>query len=399
MVEFADASDRRDAMKSFMNEAPAEAVAEQTPTEGEEVETLEDAIDDLSDIPVKKDKPSVEDGLPDDAEEVEDVADLDEEGEEDEEEEAEDDEHAGETDEEREAREAEEAAAAEAEELGVEPEELSTLRDRNEAFEGLVEALDATDYAIDFGETPEQLAAGMQEVGLRLGDAHALYAIMGGQGANVIFERLKKFQGQEAHDFALNEVLRYAAEVGLIESADGTAVAAKPGEKAAAAPADETPREKALRLDNERLKKEAKTRETTAQATQGAERQKKIFDSAMTEVKRIADDVKLDDVTLMEFVVPYVIRKVGGQKPIINRIARGNFVDLQKFVDEAMNTISGKRVTAQNNKVQQRKIRDKKAPKRVAGEDKTTRTPAARQAADLSTSDGRRAAAKASLRG
>jgi hypothetical protein len=241
----------------------------------------------------------------------------------------------------------------------------------------------------------------MQEVGLRLGDAHALYSIMDGKGADVIFERLKKFQGQEAHDFALYEVLKYAAKVGLIESADGTAAAAKDGgagAAAAAANANETPREKALRLENEKLKKDAAKTTQTTQATAAAERQKKIFDSAMNELKRVADESKLDEGTLMDFVVPYVIRKVGGQKPIINRIARGNFVDLQKFFDEAMNGISGKRVAAQNIKVQNRKIRDQKVPKKVAGEDRT-RTAAVKPTFDLKTSDGRRAAAKAGLRG
>jgi hypothetical protein len=392
-IEFADASDRRDAMKTFMNEAPAEAVAEQTPTEADEVENVEDLLE----TPEPKRTPVEEAVGEGDEEEVIEPVEADED-------EAEEEEAAepGEGDEEEEA---EEAEAEEERDWRtpldeVEPEQLAVLQDRNEAFEGLVEALDNTDYAIDFGKTPEQLAAGMQEVGLRLGDAHALYSIMEGKGADGIFERLKKFQGQEAHDFALNEVLKYAAKVGLIESADGAAAAAKDGGTgAAAASATETPNEKRLRLENERLKKDAKTKEVSTQATAAAQRQKAIFDSAMNHVKEIADAAKLDEGTLMDFVVPYIIRKVGGQKPIINRIARGNFVDIQQFYDEAMNTINGRRVAAGNKKVQQRQIRDRKVPKRVAGEDKTTRTPAARQAADLSTSDGRRAAAKASLRG
>lgn len=385
-MEFADASDRRDAMKTFMKEAPAEAVAEQTPTESEAAETLEEAINDLSDRPgVKKEEPLVDPAQGDEPE-------IEEEAEEEEVEE----EEVGETDEEREAREAAEAEAGESE--VVEPEQLAVLQDRNEAFEGLVEALDSTDYPIDFGETPEQLAAGMHEVGLRLGDAHALYAIMDGKGADVIFERLKKLQGQDAHDFALNAVLAYAAKVGLIESAEGAAAAGDKG-KGAAAATDETPREKALRLENEQLRKNAAKTTQTTQATAAADRQTKIFTSTMAEVERLGTEGKLDSETLMDFVVPYIIRQVGGKKDIINRCARGNFVDIQKFFDEAVNKISGKRVSTQNAKVQQRKIRDQVVPKRVAGEDKTARTPAARPAADLSTSEGRRAAAKASLRG
>jgi hypothetical protein len=384
MADFADASDRRDAMKTFLNETPAAEVAEQTPVD-EGVETVEELLE----TPAPKKESTVVEELTE--EELDELAEDHELPEDQEEVEV----PADETDEEREARETAEAEELEAGE--VTPEQ-QVLLDHHEAFEGLVEALDGTDYAIDFGETPEQLAAGMQEVGLRLGDAHALYSVMDGKGADVIFERIKKFQGQEAHDFALNAVLAYAQKVGLIESADGAAAAAKPGEAAAAAAATETPREKALRLENERLKKESKTRETTTQATAAADRQKKIFDSAMNEVKRLGDDSKLDDGTLMDFVVPYIIRKVGGQKQIINRVARGNFVDLQRFFDEAMNTISGKRVAAGNTKVQNRKIRDQKAPKRVAGEDKT-RTAAVKPTFDLKTSDGRRAAAKAGLRG
>ena len=278
--------------------------------------------------------------------------------------------------------------------------EQQVLLDHNEAFEGLVEALDTTDYPIDFGETPEQLAAGMQEVGLRLADAHAMYSIMDGKGADGIFDRIKKFQGQEAHDFALNEVLKYAQKVGLIESADGApAAAAKPGEASAAAAATETPREKALRLENEKLKKDHTKNTETAQATAAADRQKTIFDSSMAEVKRLGTEAKLDSETLMDFVVPYIIRQVGGKKDIINRVARGNFVDLQRFFDEAMNTISGKRVAAaKHQSSEQRRVRDQKVPKRVAGEDKT-RTAAVKPTFDLKTSDGRRAAAKAGLRG
>lgn len=242
----------------------------------------------------------------------------------------------------------------------------------------------------------------MQEVGLRLADAHAMYAIMDGKGADGVFERIKKFQGQEAHDFALNEVLKYAAKVGLIESADGAAAAAvKPGEgaaAAAAAAATETPREKALRLENEKLKKDQAKDNQTKQTAAAADRQKKIFDSSMAEVERLGTDAKLDSETLMNFVVPYIIRQVGGKKDIINRCARGNYVDIQKFFDEAVNKISGKRVQTQNAKVQQRKVRDKVVPKRVAGEDKT-RTAAVKPTFDLKTSDGRRAAAKAGLRG
>jgi hypothetical protein len=383
MAEFADASDRREAMKTFLNEAPAAEVAEQTPVD-EGVETVEELLE--TPAPRKEGTPA-EEALPVGEEEVEEPEAAEEEVEADEE-------PGEETDEEREAREAAEAEELEADE--VTPEQ-QVLLDHNEAFEGLVEALDTTDYPIDFGETPEQLAAGMQEVGLRLADAHAMYSIMDGKGADGVFERIKKFQGQEAHDFALNEVLKYAAKVGLIESADGTpAAAAKPGEASAAAPA-ETPREKALRLENEKLKKDAKTRDTTTQATAAADRQKKIFTSSMAEVERLGTEAKLDSETLMDFVVPYIIRQVGGKKDIINRCARGNFVDIQKFFDEAVNKISGKRVAMQNAKVQQRKVRDKVVPKRVAGEDKT-RTAAVKPTFDLKTSDGRRAAAKAGLR-
>jgi hypothetical protein len=385
MAEFADASDRREAMKTFLNEAPAAEVAEQTPAD-EGVETVEELLE--TPAPRKEGTPADE-ALPVGDEEVEEV----EEAEEVEAaEEAEEDEHPGETDEEREAAEVDEDAI-------FDDVERQRLQDHNEAFEGLVEALDTTDYPIDFGETPEQLAAGMQEVGLRLADAHAMYAIMDGKGADGVFERIKKFQGQEAHDFALNEVLKYAAKVGLIESADGTpAAAAKPGDAAAAASATETPREKALRLENEKLKKDQAKNTQTAQATAAADRQKKIFTSSMAEVERLGTEAKLDSETLMDFVVPYIIRQVGGKKDIINRCARGNFVDIQKFFDEAVNKISGKRVATQNAKVQQRKVRDQKVPKRVAGEDKT-RTAAVKPTFDLKTSDGRRAAAKAGLRG
>jgi len=385
MAEFADASDRREAMKTFLNEAPAAEVAEQTPAD-EGVESVEELLETSS---TRKEGTPAEEALPAGEEEAEEVEEAEEEPEAAEEEEA-----GEESDEEREAAEAEEL---EADEVTA---EQQVLLDHNEAFEGLVEALDTTDYPIDFGETPEQLAAGMQEVGLRLADAHAMYAIMDGKGADGVFERIKKFQGQEAHDFALNEVLKYAQKVGLIESADGTpAAAAKPGEaSAAAATATETPREKALRLENEKLKKDAKTRETTTQATAAADRQKKIFTSSMAEVERLGTEAKLDSETLMDFVVPYIIRQVGGKKDIINRCARGNFVDIQKFFDEAVNKISGKRVATQNAKVQQRRVRDQKVPKRVAGEDKT-RTAAVKPTFDLKTSDGRRAAAKAGLRG
>jgi hypothetical protein len=380
MAEFADASERREAMKSALHEAPAAEVAEQTPAVEEGVET----VDELLETPARKESTAAEDaGASGEEEEVAELGD---------EEEVVDDEHADETDEERETREAAEAEAGE-----VAPEQ-QVLLDHNEAFEGLVEALDTTDYPINFGETPEELAAGMQEVGLRLVDAHALYSIMDGKGADGIFERLKKFQGQEAHDFALNEVLKYAAKVGLIESADGTAAAVKPGEKAAAAAA-ETPNEKRLRLENERLRKEQTTNTQTAQAKAAEERRNKVGMSAIGEVERLIKEDQLDSSPrVADMLLQHVMRSVAGNKTIINRVARGNFVDLQKFYDEAVSEINGKRVATQNAKVQNRKIRDQKVPKRVAGEDRT-RTAAVKPTFDLKTSDGRRAAAKAGLRG
>jgi hypothetical protein len=392
MAEFADASDRREAMKSFLNEAPAAEVAEQTPVETEAVETVEDLLETPA---PKKGEPA--------AETVESEEEVAEEVEEEEVEEVEEEEEA-ETDEEREAREAEEAEASEYDWRKpidqVEPEELVVLQDQHEAFEGLVEALDTTDYPINFGETPEELAAGMQEVGLRLADAHAMYQIMDGKGADGVFDRIKKFQGQEAHDFALNAVLQYAAKVGLIESADGAAAAAaKPGDKAAAASATETPREKELRLENERLKKEKATSTQTSQAQAAQEHRTKIGLSAIGEVERLLTEGEFDPKSKVgDMVLQHVMRSVGGNKAIINRVARGNFVDLQKFYDEAVNEIRGKRVATQNQKVQKRKLRDAIVPKRVAGEDRT-RTAAVKPNFDLKTSEGRRAAAKAGLRG
>jgi hypothetical protein len=389
MAEFADASDRREAMKSFLNEAPAAEVAEQVPAETDAVET----VDELLETPApKKDEPAAEA-----VESEEEVAEEVEEEEAAEEEEVEEEEP-GEVDEEEEAETSEYDWRKPIDQ--VEPEELVVLQDQHEAFEGLVEALDTTDYPINFGETPEELAAGMQEVGLRLADAHAMYAIMDGKGADGVFERIKKFQGQEAHDFALNAVLQYAAKVGLVESADGAAAAAaKPGDKAAAASATETPREKELRLENERLKKEKTTSTQTAAAKAAQEHRTKIGMAAIGEVERLLTEGEFDPKSKVgDMVLQHVMRSVGGNKAIINRVARGNFVDLQKFYDEAVNEIRGKRVAAQNDKVQKRKLRDATVPKRVAGEDRT-RTAAVKPNFDLKTSEGRRAAAKAGLRG
>jgi hypothetical protein len=388
MAEFADASDRREAMKSFLNDAPAAEVAEQVPSESEAVENL----DELLEKPApKKGEPAAEE-----VETEEEVAEEVEEDEVEEEEEEAEDEDPDAVEEEEEDEPGEERDWRKPIDQ-VEPEELIVLQDQHEAFEGLVEALDTTDYPINFGETPEELAAGMQEVGLRLADAHAIYQIMDGKGADGVFERIKKFQGQEAHDFALNAVLQYAAKVGLIESADGAAAAAaKPGDKAAAASAAETPREKELRLENEKLKKE-KTTSTQAKAAQ--EHRTKIGMAAIGEVERLLTEGEFDPKSKVgDMVLQHVMRSVGGNKAIINRVARGNFVDLQKFYDEAVNEIRGKRVTTQNQKVQKRKLRDATVPKRVAGEDRT-RTAAVKPNFDLKTSEGRRAAAKAGLRG
>jgi hypothetical protein len=272
----------------------------------------------------------------------------------------------------------------------IEESELSALQDHSEAFQGLVEALDETDYPVDFTDTSK----GMEEVGLRLSDAHHLYDILNGkeQATDKFFDRVLKFQGQQAHDFVLTEVLEYAKRKGLIESTD-TDDSVKDGDI-------NDPVAKENKQLKERLKalEGNRAQEGQRQATEvAATRQRKIFNSAVTELKRIASERNgIDEDDINDFLVPAMAKGVGGNKAVLNRIARGNFVDIQRIADGVINRLIAKRVERNKSKVESRKVRDQKVPKRVAG---GNAPGAASGNFDLGTSEGRRAAAKASLRG
>lgn len=256
--------------------------------------------------------------------------------------------------------------------------EQQTLLDHNELFEGLVEALDETDYPVDFTD-PEK---GMEEIGLRLADAHAMYAMMDGnpKGAELIFERLLKFQGQAAHDFALNKVLEYAKKKGLIDAVDEEAT-------------DVTD---PVAVENARLKKELSDKTATEQQKAVEGRKMAIFNSAAAELKKLATERNIDEADFNDFLLPQVAKMVSGNKGIINRVARGNFVDIHRIADEVINRLNGKTVAKNNEKVAGRVARDKKVPKRLAGGHTQTSTPAK---ANLANGDERRAAAKKALRG
>ncbi len=375
MAEFADASDRREAMKNFLAEPAAAEVESQTPA-ADPAEDAEEVI-----IPGETEEAETTEETTEEAEEVET-----------EEEQTEEETEEEETEEGAKTEDLEEPETDETE--TPTPEKLQVLNDRNEAFEGLAEALDATEYPIDFGETPEKLAEGMKEVGLRLGDAHALYDLMQGKGAAVVFERLKKFQGQQAHDFALNEVLKYAAQVGMIESTeaagDGTG-------KDKDGKTTKTEREKQLEAENDKLKREQLNNTTKTNEEAALKKRIDVATKATDAAWAHAESVGMSKEDYDLFVMPQ-FRGIGHDKAVFNRCARGNYVDLIKKVDEVNGRLTGKKVAAANTRVQQRKTRDAKVPKRVAGEDRTAHRPAASQTTDLSTSEGRRAAAKAGLR-
>jgi hypothetical protein len=383
MADFADSQDRRSAMKEFLTAPATEEVSAQTPTDGEEVDTLEELLNKpvgkIEDEAVEDELDSLEDSDEgeEEADEEADEADDAEESEEDSEEHEDAEEHEGESDDETE----------------IEPERLERLELANDALEGLQEAVDSTDYPIDFGSTEDSIAAGMTEVGLRLADAHALYDIVQGKGADGIFERVKQFQGQAAHDYALGEVLKYAAKVGLIEPVGGAASGTATATATATGTATETPREKFLREENERLKSEGnERRQTDAQQQKVA-----IFQKASDKIVEFCITRNLTKADAEKFILREVAAKVAGNKAIINRVTRGNFTDIQRFTDEAINDLLGKRTSANNQRVNSRKTRDRKVPKRVTGGERHSSATSVKR--DLSTGEGRRAAVKAALRG
>jgi hypothetical protein len=282
--------------------------------------------------------------------------------------------------EEVEDEEAEDAEEEEQQEGEFTPEQIETLENNSAAIEGLAEALDGTDYPVDFTD----LNKGMGEVGLRLADAHHLYDIVAGKENAVegLFTRIIKFQGQAVHDNALTSVLKYAQKLGILDGPEEP----KPGDL-----------KDHVAIENARLRKEAETRNATE--TMNAERTRRatIFNSAAGKLKEIASEREISEEDINDFLLPRMAKAVGGNKAIINRIARGNFVDIAKIADEAINRLVGRRVETNNKRVDGRKVRDKKVPKRVAGGE-NERTVAASAKHDLTTSEGRRAAAKASLR-
>jgi hypothetical protein len=245
----------------------------------------------------------------------------------------------------------------------------------------IAEALDQTDYPIDFSD-PEK---GAEELAARLTDANAFYAIIDGRGTvDALFGRITQFQGKEVHDAVLVKVLEYAKAQGMIESADDG------GDNGGFV--DPVAQENArLKAELARARGQANPIEANAR-----NRDKAIVDTSVSELAKLSKKDKLDDWTFNNVVIPNVARMISGNKAILNRIARGNFVDLHKFYDEVSARLVGRRVAKNNQRVAGRKNRDRNVPRVVAGE---RTTAAAEPKADLSTRDGRMKAAKAALRG
>lgn len=348
------ANERREAAVEFLqgNNANTDAVDEQP--EVEEAEEIEASEDDERG-PDEVDEEEVEELEEEEESEEESEGDEPEEGEGDEEESEEDGQDEDES-----------------EEVEV-PEDIQNKAD---LVDMIVQALDGTNYPI---ENPEDLDAAGTEIAARLTDAHHLYAIVDGNGTvEQLFNRIEQFQGKEVADAVLVKVLDYAKQKGLVEGGDDNSLVDPVAE------------------ENKRLKAELARKNNPAQQ-QTENRGAQIFNSAVSEMKRLADEASIDDWTVNNVLIPALGRGVNGDRAIINRIARGNFVDIARIFTEAKNHLVGRRVKANNRKVVGRKNRDARVPKSVAGGDKLPK--AAPKTVDHSTREGRIAGAKAYLRG
>jgi hypothetical protein len=351
-------SDRRTAALDFLKgdtstETAEEEVVEQT----EEVEELdEEAEESDEETPAGEEEESGEEVAEDELEEEE----LDPDAEPDEEGEQESEE----------SEENEEQEEAESDEI---PEEVAA---KVEIIDEITEALDNTAYPISQLDPEGQKV----ELAARLSDAQHLYQIVDGTGTvDALFDRITHFQGQEVADAVLTKVVEYAKKKGLVEATDDDSLVDPVVE------------------ENIRLKKALADRAIAQNNQQVSDQQRQIYNSAVSELRKLSDNESFTDWQFQNVVLPAMIRGVNGNKAILNRIAAGKYVDIVRIFDTVKVELVGRRVAANKKKVVGRKIRDRRVPRTVAGDNRQGNAAAPNY--DLKTAEGRKAAAKASLKG
>jgi hypothetical protein len=259
------------------------------------------------------------------------------------------------------------------EEVEEEPEIPEKIAASAQVFDQIAEALMATDYPLplDPVEATTELAA-------RLTDANSMYAIVAGAPANVLFDRIEQFQGKPVLDAVITKsILPYLVEKGYIEGPEGEAGAGAgaggdKGTKTAVVTPGPNPAEEAHKQQGLR-----------------------IFTAASTHLKTLAEADGYDQWTFDNVLIPAMASAVAGNKVIHNRIAMGKYVDIDRIYTETKNKLVGQSVARSRKTVASRKVRDKKIPRTVAG---GSRSQSAEPKFDLTTREGRMAAAKAELK-
>lgn len=221
---------------------------------------------------------------------------------------------------------------------------VDALIKRDEEFRAFEDTLSNNRYEIP----------SLDELKLQLEDSNTLYDILTGQKpVDVLLETMRKAQPAEAFNRVMTDLVKYAAKQGFVEGVEE--------EEGAAA---ETPREKELRIENERLRNQGA--QNKAAQTANTERlavAKKFEERLDTLLKK--KGIEADD-EVRGVYAKEVAQKIAGNKAILARIKKGQFVDVDKLFVEAHKTITSLTKKVAAKAVATHQVRSKTLPKTPA---------------------------------
>jgi hypothetical protein len=253
------------------------------------------------------------------------------------------------------------------------PEELKdhprilALTKAEEHLQAFTDTLADSEYPIEFDAAKPEEA--MKEVALRLNDAHVLYEIINGKtDPSALFDVLESEYPRGVYEGVMQRIVNYVVEKGLVQAAgeeeDGEAGDLKdPLEKKIAELSAEVKRLKKGGAADPAAERDRNAREA---ATRDKAEKTRVFGEFTKKVEALAAKAGLDKELVPDYVNA-ISRMVGGKRPILQRIAKGNFVDVEKSFTEYHNRMTRLFAGTQNKRVATKTSRDQQVPKTPAG--------------------------------
>ena len=208
------------------------------------------------------------------------------------------------------------------EQLNADPrfQELSTFRD------SVVNALSEFPGLVD-----DKGNVNVQEAGLQLKDGSVLYDIMQGKGTpSALLDLMAQNAGwtNEQKQAIAGDLVQWLTKNGYLKDGQAAAAAKKPGDPGFKDPVQE-------RLD--KLEKDRADEKTRAEQQKVQAHQDQVFRTKfLPEVERLCKQKGVPQEDFADYVAR-VAAEVKGNKAILGRIEKGNFVDVQKFFNQIYN--------------------------------------------------------------